>query len=294
MSENLLYFNGLNVISNSLSYCVDMLRLSCNITYDVFERKIANREFILKDFIKSWFSTKICDFYYNYTYTDISNGFSFWFGFITNKEKCDGKRFVNPFTTFNFTIEFNPNKVKDCPFLLHILNLSTDWVVKQCDFAIDIPTNILNLCGFDKGRKDCFMTYDCGGANKTYYIGKKNNRVKIYNKSIESDLSFDLTRIEITKYFDSLNIRDINFYEFNGYFPELFLKNYQLSFSDFEDKTLSALVYAVVNGYPLHDLSRRYRDRVKEFLHKKKPIDIDFKCLNKCLSNYIYYYFPLK
>lgn len=269
-----------------------MLRLSCKISYDFFERKVSSRINFLKDEINIWTSTRITDFYYNYTYS--VDDFSFWFGFITNKEKYDGRKQKNSSLLYNFTIEFNPNKVQDCPFLLFLLNLSSNWVVKQCDFAVDIPTDIRNLCGFDKGRKDCFMTYDCGGSNKTYYIGKRDNRVKIYNKKIESDLDYDLTRIEVTKYFDNLEIRNVVNYTYDGYFPELFLNDYQLSLSDFEDKTLSALVFAVTSGFPLHDLTKTYRNKVKDFLQKKKSIDIDFNCLSKCFGKYIYYYFPVK
>lgn len=288
MFDETLYFNGLNVFSNNLSYCVDMLRVSTQISYELFQRKIVSRETILKDKLTVWNSSKICDFHFNYNYHD--DDCSFWFGFMSNKEKLDKKN-NSRFCTFNFTVEFNPNKVKNCSLLLCILKMSTEWVVKQVDFAVDIPVNIRNLCGFDKGRKECLMTYDCGGDNKTYYIGKKNNRVKIYNKTLESGLNCDLTRVEITKYLDNLKISDIASYRYDGYFPELFMSDYQLAIDDLKDKTLSALVFAVNSGFPLHDLSRKYKEKVKNFLQKKKPIDIDFKCFNKCFLNYIFYYF---
>ena len=245
MSENVLYFNGLNILKDSLSYCVDMLRLTCQMTVDFFELKIVSRELVYKEKLTSWNSTKIDTFYYNYNYCD--NDCSFWFGFLANKERTGNKKsLMHPLTTFNFTIEFNPNKVKDCPLLLHILSLSSSWELKQCDFAIDINTNICNICGLDKGRKECLMTYDCGGTDKTYYIGKRDNRVKIYNKTLESNLNYDLTRIEITKYFDNLPLRCVSTYSYNGYVPELYLKEFQLSMEDMNlDGTLLALVYAV-------------------------------------------------
>lgn len=294
MSGKCLYFNGLNVFKNGLNYCVDMLRLSCQITVDFFETKIASRKVVYKDFLSEWTSTRLTDFYHNFNYSD--DDCSFWFGFISNKEKsCERKSLSNPKTTFNLTIEFNPNKVKNNSLLLHILSLSNAWVVKSCDFAIDVCTNIVNICGFDKGRKDCFLTYDCGGDNKTFYIGKRDNRVKVYNKTIESGFDYDLTRIEITKYLNDLPLKDVPCFVYDGYLPELFIKEFQLSFEDLKgDKTLFALVYAVTNGYPLHDLSRDYKKKVKNFLQNKKPILIDFKCISDCLRKYIYYYFPSK
>ena len=49
-----------------------------------------------------------------------------------------------------------------------------------------------------------FIFYiDFGGYdNKTYYIGRSNNRIKIYNKKLESNLDYDLTRVEITSKID--------------------------------------------------------------------------------------------
>ena len=73
----------------------------------------------------------------------------------------------------------------------------------------------------------------------------------------------------------------------------MFLKDYQISLDDLQgDKTLMGLVYAVNSGLPLHDLSRIYKNKVKEFLQKKKPIKIDFDCFGVTLVKYLAYYFP--
>lgn len=294
MDKN-LYFNNLNVLDvNNYSYCVDMLRLRCNITVEDFEKFIGSRLFLYTDNLETWDSTRICDFFHNYNYSD--EYCSFWFGFISNKEKSlsNGGGLFNNNKIFNLTVEFNPNKVKDNKLLLSILKVSTDWTLKSVDFAIDIKTNILNIVGYDKSQKKCLLTYDCGGDDKTFYIGKGNNRVKVYNKSIESDLSYDLTRVEITRYFsDSDTLNNIKYWTYYGYFPDLYLKDYQISFDDFKvDKTLMGLVYAVNSGLPLHDLSRKYKYKVKEFLKNKKPIIIDFKAFGCTLVKYLSFYFP--
>lgn len=71
------------------------------------------------------------------------------------------------------------------------------------------------------------------------------------------------------------------------------MKDYQISIDDLQgNKTLMAVVYAVNAGLPLHDLSRDYKVKVKEFLQKKKPIDIDFNCFGVTLVKYLVYYFP--
>ncbi len=53
-----------------------------------------------------------------------------------------------------------------------------------------------------------------GFDNKTIYIGKTDNRIKIYNKKIESNLDIkgELTRIEISK--KSLTIMKLREYAF--------------------------------------------------------------------------------
>lgn len=294
MEENFLYFNNLNIFDGvDYCYCVDMLRLRCNINVECFERNVASKLFLYNDNVEHWTSTRICEFYNNYNYSD--SDCSFWFGFISNKEKSlSGSSLQNESKKFNLTVEFNPNKVKNNKLLLHILKCSDDWVVKIVDFAFDIKTNILNITGFDKCQKKRLITYDNGGDDKTFYLGKGNNRVKIYNKRIESNLNYDLTRIEVTKYFDEdFNLKKIKFWKEFGYFPELFFKDYQITFDDLQtDKTLYGLVYAANAGLPLHDLSRVYKDKIKKFYKKKKPIDIDFNFFSMVLVRYLVYYFP--
>lgn len=289
MQENILYFNNLNVVDkNKNSYCIDMLRLKCNITIETFEKNISSRFVTYRKFINSWKSNSIEQFYQNYQYKD--EFCSFWFGFMSNKEiSIEGR---NKNKKFNLTIEFNPNKVKDNKLLLAILKCSLEWEIIRADFAFDIRTNILNITGFDKSKKKCLKIFDNGGDDKTYYIGEKNNSVKIYNKKNEAFLSYDLTRIEITKCFKNLSLRNIKEFNFTGYFPRLYLNDYQISIDDINiDGTLSAIIFAVNNGFPLHDLTRKYREKVINFMQEKKPIEVDFYCFTVAFLNYLSYYF---
>ena len=142
---------------------------------------------------------------------------------------------------------------------------SNNCSIKSVDLAMDIPFNILDIGGFDKGRKKDFRMFSQGGENKTYYIGRTNNRIKIYNKKIESNLDRELTRIEITSKLD-ITLKNYMFFKYDVELPKLYLNNYLLTFDDIEDKTLLAIVYAVQNGFPLNDLSRRYKDKVQNRL----------------------------
>jgi len=129
-----------------------------------------------------------------------------------------------------------------------------------------------------------------GGENRTYYIGRSNNRIKIYNKKLESDLNYDLTRLEITSKVD-YDIKMIDFFNYNITLPDLYLNNYLYTFKDYEDKTLLAILYAVQSGFNINDLSRRYKDKVKYLLEGNYKINIDNKycteVIKKCIK-YIY------
>lgn len=118
--------------------------------------------------------------------------------------------------------------------------------------------------------------FSAGYDNKTYYMGRTNNRIKIYNKRLETGLDYDLTRVEITSKID-LNIKDILFYTYDVKLPDLYLNNYLYTFKDYEDRTLLAILYAVQSGFNLNDLSRRYKDKVKSLLEGNYKINLENK-----------------
>lgn len=148
----------------------------------------------------------------------------------------------------------------------------------------------MTCAGLDKGRKKDLRTFSEGYDNKTYYMGRSNNRIKIYNKKIESNLDYELTRVEITSKID-FKVKDIFFYSYNVKLPEIYLNDYLYSFSDYEDKTLLAILYAVQNGYSLNDLTRRYKDKVKGLLEGGHKIELSNKCCTQAIFNCINYIF---
>lgn len=80
---------------------------------------------------------------------------------------------------------------------------------------------------------------------------------------IESNLDIlgDLTRVEVTSRFDDFPINNIKFFKYNSKFPTIYLNQYIYSLSDYEDRTLLAVLYAVQSGFPLKDLSRVYKKK---------------------------------
>ena len=122
--------------------------------------------------------------------------------------------------------------------------------------------------------------------------------IKIYNKKRESDLHItgDLTRIEITREVDDFFFFFLVMWNYDNFFPDIYLNQYVYSLSDFEEvkeseKTTRALLFAVQSGYPLRDLTRTYREKVKKMLQGGYKIKFDNKIANQVLRQTILYYF---
>lgn len=286
----MLYADFNYLTKDDITYTIDMLRIRANITRD----KYSYIDFMLKtcyhDIIKNYYeSNSIADFRYNFN-VEIKEGSSYWFGYFHNSELYNHKgAYNNEKTEYNFTLEFNPNKVKVDGFLAFLLQFIGffNWTVKSIDIAMDIPVNILDLCGFDKKRYKDLRIFNAGLDNRTIYLGRTNNRIKIYNKARESGLDYTLTRIEISNKLD-VPVRDFTkFYHLKLNLPDIYTNDYLYSFSDYNDRTLLAILYAVQNGFPLNDLTRRYKDKVKSLLNGGFKLPLDIRCcdmiLSKCL-----------
>ncbi len=133
---------------DNITYTVDMMRLRCDITNETFEKLVARLRTIYSDQIDNFYiSSGISDFKYNYN-IKIKEGSSFWFGFIHNSELINKKGSLqNDKTEFNFTVEFNPNKLEIKGILLYIIRMcyAHNCNVKSVDIAMDIPFNILDI-----------------------------------------------------------------------------------------------------------------------------------------------------
>ena len=134
--------------NNNMIYSCDKLRLKTYINFFQF----SELEFFIKSFYKDnikkfWISDKISSFHYNYN-IEVGEGKSFIIQFMHNNETI---AFDKENKVYNFSIEFNPNKLKDDKLLLHILHSYSNWLLRSFDVAIDIPINILDLI-VDKSR----------------------------------------------------------------------------------------------------------------------------------------------
>lgn len=101
-------------------------------------------------------------------------------------------------------IEFNPNRVGKCKQLIMILEyiryLNINLDLSVYDIAIDIPISKKYVSLIKDKRVYKKFVYDCDCVNVTEYLGSTSDygRVKLYNKAIESELDYDLTRLELS------------------------------------------------------------------------------------------------
>lgn len=110
---------------------------------------------------------------------------------------------VNRDDVFKCFLEFNPNKV-DVDILCMVIdtlhpNCTKHWLkLVRWDLAVDIPVQRSQAC-FYKDRRD-YAYYKSARKGVTTYLGQRNKEgfTKLYDKTLESGLAENLTRLEIT------------------------------------------------------------------------------------------------
>jgi len=154
--------------------------------------------------------------------------------------------------------------------------------VKSVDVAIDIPMNINDL-KVDKMSKRIYRLHkEPGIDNYTHYIGKGYGRVKIYNKAREMGMpDMDLTRLEITLEVNR-GYNDIRKYEMDSELPIVYLSS-----TEGLEGTLRALMYAVEEGYPMEQIPRKYKEKLRQVFKEKSAIEIDKKNIANVVIDYI-------
>jgi len=188
------YFNELSY--NGVKVSIDNLVMEYKISYG---KGSFDSEYILKaisgcsyDF-QHWTSNKLGSCREQFIFK-CSNGNTFWVGVGMNT--ISGVKHV-------VRIDYNPNKVYDTLELDFILSTLTNYTVRcdciRFDLAFDFPIP----------RKLAFLVkdkrkYEAHSNNckylETEYLGARSapGRVKLYDKTAESNLNYPCTRLEIT------------------------------------------------------------------------------------------------
>lgn len=275
------YFNS--ILVDKLIYSVDMIRFKFELnsfyqdelylvikklqTYDYFA---SNKPFHYRELYK----IKTSDLKYSY---------SLGIGF--NGVKSQDKKLC--------FIEFNPNKLYDCYELIRVLRFLNNREVYldlvSYDIAIDIPYN-KKFVSMVKDRRDYKKFYfDSEGRNVTEYLGKTADagRVKLYNKTIESNLDYECTRLELTT-----SCRD--FLVVSNQLPKILvcgdldtLAATKLSKSDYV--LLQLLWLSDDASYYFKQLGRDKQEKLKPFVTSNFSLNFNEDVFGKLLSN-IYYF----
>ena len=186
------YFNAIKV--NDLIYSVDMIRFKFEIS-EFYQKE-------LYDIIKQIGSYDYFNSHKAFAYRELfkirtSNAeFSYSLGLGFNGLKRSDRNLC--------FIEFNPNKLYNCIELVRVLrflnNRNINLDLATYDIAIDIPYSKKYVSLIKDKRIYKKFCYDCEGKNTTEYLGVNADagRAKLYNKTIESNLNYDLTRLELT------------------------------------------------------------------------------------------------
>lgn len=164
-------------------------------------------------------------------------------------------------------IEFNPNKIETSElahdFLYDLTGLCNDITLVRYDMAIDIPITRVMARLKRIGRKG--YQYIDSGNGITEYLGQRNTSgfIKLYDKTKESNLDYDATRLEITLDRNA-SVTDV--------FPSVAITNEQSSLLldtdlDSTDRVLVSLLRDVENPqYYMSELGFRKKKKIAPYL----------------------------
>lgn len=273
---------------NNYIYSIDMVRIN----FELFEKKYNIVDFCnlierysYKDGVevKRFISKSGLNYHYMYNLTFFENdkkcSFAIGLGLLSKKENMD-KGFI----------EFNPNKcnfikIFRC-FYLDFKKMCYSFNVKRYDLAIDIPgkRDLFKMVTSSKCMYQAYVEGKSYNSSMTEYQGRRNHNkfTKLYDKTKESKLSFDLTRLEFTF--------DINEVKFENLPQILFLDSIDLLKK--EEIFLQLLINSEDINFYLKKLDYRKRKRIKEDL-KSYFIKINYSYLHKIREIVLNYNFNL-
>lgn len=288
----LKYFNSINVNNNI--YSCDMLRLSFFIPFNLEKSFQSHLDYLGLDynlhqnnlhyFINVFYSQKQCCYsnlitIKNYTDASVSIGVGFNGFKREDMRKC--------------FIEFNPNKCL-CDVNFNWFKILFKWfldnnitfVLVRYDLAIDLPINRL-LCALQKDKRVYQLYYGNVQVNSmsdfTEYLGTRNNNgfVKIYNKTLESKLDYDCTRVEV-----SLDSFDYN--NFVSCLPTIYYFDNKLCLYNLKQTDFAIFQLLMQQSQPYQYLSFFGRDKKEKFqniIGKTIKLQLDYNFFSQIKEN---------
>lgn len=237
-----------------------------------------------------------CNYYQRYSIKEYRHNFnfedynawgekcSFWLGVQHNSK--------NLVSVVDVVFEYNPNKCEGSYLVSYICDRfyknNSHVEVRKLDIAMDMPVNILSL-KVVKDRRD-MTTIDKGADNRTYYVGApgSDGRVKIYNKTRESKLNYDLTRYEVTitpKMFIDTMIKGFSF-DVGNLVDVICASDVQLDF-DMKGQDVYNVLTALDNPALLNLLDKRKAKKIKDILSSIGSVRFDIEVINSTVINFL-------
>lgn len=183
-----------NIMCENVSYSLDMVRIRldfCGLeNIEDMAKWLCNPSAIYAESYP--LSTK--PFAYRHLFKITSNNGSFVIGLGFN-----GTDSLSRYIGF---IEFNPNKVANDEVFKEVYTAlrfrCRIGELSRWDLAIDVPIE-RKYCHLQKDKRKYTLVKN-SDSDKTEYLGQrsKDGFVKLYNKTIESELDYDCTRLEVT------------------------------------------------------------------------------------------------
>lgn len=255
---------------NGNIYSCDMIRINFTYWEDVDEKKMQKYFNNINRADAEALPIMTAPLKYRYMYKIQHDTSNMVVGFHFNAMQKDGKH--------KGYVEFNPNKCMDkrcLDDLTFLQGLSKSFSVCRWDLAVDLPVK----------RNDCVLLKDArmyqlvmhSDEDKTEYLGQRSQvgYMKLYNKTIESSLDYDLTRLEIT-----MGTLDNIEEQLNSYVPRLYLKPRieDVDFGKMNDTTRLLIGFLRESDRKLeylHQLNYRAREKIKPYILQE---DTEFYC----------------
>lgn len=296
------YFLFENALDNVI-YSVDKVCIMGEFEYRYIENFSTELSWFLvgeyslcKEELKPWLDTYLKDYksytkygvgeYKNNLSFTLSNESSFYLGYKHNSNKIGA---------CSFKVELNPNKCLPCDFVDKLLSFLIcrckfkTLRISQADIAMDFRIPRKNF--YLEKDKRIYSTCNDGADNVTEYLSRHNSNgfCKLYNKSVESGLDYDLTRFEIT-------LQDFSHSNVCSVFPKIHYCDYSQIKLDETLPKLSQNDEIFVELLRLHPekfqyLSRRKKNTFRPYLSYNAPIyELDWSAFEKLINRMVAYF----
>ena len=285
-TANLQYHKEIQ--QNGMTYSIDMIRLKFKMkspkTVEQTMATIRDKSVYGNDTpydFNYWQSNRWYDYRHKFTIT-LKDKNSFYVAFSLNSDDktkvSEGVIEFNPNKCFGEKVQLINNRVDDETgeithsayegdllnyFLINLISNHSKYVkLMRYDLAIDIPCKRKQVKLIKDNKHYSLFAPSLNPDTHTEYLGKHQSSgfTKVYNKTKESGLDHDVTRVEITSEHGN------DYTKFMSQFPEVYIKGNGTLFPYMELKNTDLVIYELLIDNPRMEtyFKRLGRDKQKK------------------------------